>query len=72
MQDEEYEIKSHHLIPGTLLKERYEVGRVIGEVGFGITYAGRDTLLDMKYQNYLRHEERIVENNTENIFFINA
>lgn len=36
------------MIPGTLLKERYEVGRVIGEGGFGITYAGRDTLLDMK------------------------
>ena len=43
-----YEIDPHQLQPGTILHDRYMVGKVIGEGGFGITYVGRDTLLDMK------------------------
>lgn len=38
----------HHLVPGTLIKQRYQVGRVLGEGGFGITYVGRDTVLGLK------------------------
>ena len=39
----------HQLAPGTLLKERrYLIGKVIGQGGFGITYIGRDTLLDVR------------------------
>lgn len=31
---------------GSILKERYWIGRVLGEGSFGITYIGRDMLLD--------------------------
>lgn len=40
------EIKTRYLPPGTILEERYVVGRVIGQGSFGITYIGRDTLFD--------------------------
>lgn len=57
----EYEPKLHHVKPGSLLKDRYLIGRVLGEGGFGITYVGRDVVLDMRvaikefYPNGLSH-----------------
>ena len=39
---------AHHLKPGTLLNNKYIVGNVIGEGGFGITYIGFDTTLDIR------------------------
>ena len=36
----------HQLLPGTLIAGRYTVGRVLGEGGFGITYIGRDNVLE--------------------------
>ena len=43
-----YRPKEHHLKPGSLLNNKYLVGKVLGEGGFGITYVGRDLTLDMK------------------------
>ena len=40
------DIPGHLLRPGTLLNNRYVVGKMLGEGGFGITYIGRDTNLD--------------------------
>lgn len=38
----------NHMLPGTMLKGKYMVGNVLGQGGFGITYAGRDTTLDIR------------------------
>jgi len=39
---------SQQLPPRTLLNNRYYIGRVLGQGGFGITYLGIDTYLDIK------------------------
>jgi len=36
---------SHHLPVGTLLRGRYQLGQVLGQGGFGITYLALDTLM---------------------------
>jgi serine/threonine protein kinase len=41
-------VLSHTLPVGTKLADRYFVGKVLGEGGFGITYVGFDTRLELK------------------------
>ena len=38
----------HHLRPGTVLNKKFLVGKAIGQGGFGITYIGRDLMLDIR------------------------
>lgn len=45
---ETYRPSSHHFPPGTRLHDRYLLGRVLGEGGFGITYLGLDTELERR------------------------
>ena len=39
---------AHHIVPGTVLNNKYIVGNSLGEGGFGITYIGRDLNLDVR------------------------
>ena len=41
-------INPQHLMPGTLLDPPYQVARVLGHGGFGITYLGWDANLQIK------------------------
>ncbi len=43
-----YQPSSHHLPPSSLLQNRYVIGKVLGEGGFGITYLGLDMVLERK------------------------
>jgi len=43
---ENYNMLSKYLPPGTILYDRYVLGRVLGQGSFGITYIGRDMVLN--------------------------
>lgn len=40
--------QSYHIAPGSILRKRYIVGRVLGFGGFGVTYVGWDYVMDRK------------------------
>ena len=64
----EVESAKHLLAPGTLLHGRYLLGRALGQGGFGITYIGRDELLNMRvavkefYPNGYAYRDHAVSN----------
>ena len=45
--DENTQNETHQLTAGTILKEQYLIGKVLGQGGFGITYLGWDMYLDI-------------------------
>lgn len=61
-----YHPSAHHVPMGYLLQNRYLVGKVLGEGGFGITYLGLDTTLERRvaikeyFPNVLVHRETSV------------
>lgn len=40
--------ESYYLLPGTVLKEKYLIGKVLGYGGFGVTYIGWDEVLQRR------------------------
>ena len=40
--------EAYHLVPGTVLNQRYIIGRVLGYGGFGVTYIGFDSTMKRK------------------------
>lgn len=40
--------EAYHLVPGTTIKDKYIVGKVIGYGGFGVTYLGYDAVLNQR------------------------
>ncbi len=40
--------QSYHIRPGSMLRQRYIIGKVLGYGGFGITYVGWDKLMERK------------------------
>lgn len=41
-------MEAYHLQPGSILQGKYIVGKVLGYGGFGVTYIGKDALLNKK------------------------
>lgn len=56
---------SHQLPPGTVLRNQYVVGRVLGQGGFGITYIGWDQNLSVPVAIKEYYPGGVVQRNTQ-------
>ena len=76
-------VSSHRLKPGTMLSGRYFIGNALGEGGFGITYIGFDTRLEMKVAvkeffpsgfvtRYVKDSSTVEVSNQKNSEFFNS
>lgn len=76
-------VPSHRLKPGTMLSGRYFLGNALGEGGFGITYIGFDTRLEMKVAvkeffpsgfvtRYVKDSSTVEVSNQKNSDFFNS
>ncbi len=61
----EYQYESQWLRPGTLLNGRYEIGAVLGQGGFGITYIGFNTILNTRVAVKEYFPSAIAKRNTQ-------
>ena len=80
MRENQDKNEPHQLKAGTMLNGKYIVGNVLGEGGFGITYIGLDTTLDLcvAIKEYFPNgranrnhetENRVVVTNSKNLDF---
>lgn len=67
---ETYQEPKFALPHGTLLRQKYAIGSVIGEGGFGITYAGWDLALDKPIAIKEFYPQKSVSRNTEDSFLV--
>ena len=67
-----YHPQPHHLLPGTVLRERYVVGKARGQGGFGITYVGFDTSLERKVAIKEYYPEGMAVRDASQSAFINC
>ena len=61
----EYQYEPQWLRPGTLLNGRYEIGAVLGQGGFGITYIGFNTILNTRVAVKEYFPSAIAKRNTQ-------
>ncbi len=73
-EEDDAEEETVHLKPGKMLKEKYIIGNVIGYGGFGVTYLGWDTSLEIKVaiKEYLPSEFSTRAQGQDNITIFNG
>ena len=71
-QNEPEKNQSHQLPVGAMLRNRYRVGKALGQGGFGITYLGYDTLMETQVAIKEFYPGTIVGRNTAQTLAVNC